>query len=70
MGRYDFLQVDSRCFPLPSDKVNQVHDEMIALHEEERAYTYTEVVSLENPMNARHRLVQVERNNPFFVEST
>ncbi|KAF8547827.1 ADP-ribosylation [Imleria badia] len=45
---------------------NHVHEEMLALHKEEQAYA--DKVSLENPINARRRLVQVERSSPIFAE--
>ncbi|KAN0074498.1 hypothetical protein V8E55_011910 [Tylopilus felleus] len=42
------------------------HEEMVALQKEERAYA--NVVSLEHPISARRRLVQVERRSPIFVD--
>lgn len=46
----------------------QVHEAMFAFHKQGRAYS--DEVSLENPINIRHRLVQVQRNSPTFVDST
>lgn len=46
---------------------NRIHEELLALHKEERAYA--DEVSLDNPIHARRRLIHVERSSPIFVES-